>query len=126
MSQIQYRLCEYNEILPLKGADAKYLGFQYKEQAIYIGAFCCGEIVGCCGYIVKKDKIEFVNDVVKSNYRKKGIYSTLFNIRKNIVASINHKKEYAYCTKMSVGRYISDGFKVKKEFTNTYKLEKDL
>lgn len=106
--EIKYRVCSYDEILPLKGRDAKYCGFQYGNTAIYIGAFVENKIIGVCGYIIKKDKIEFVNDVVSLDYRNKGIYSILWKERQCRIKNIPHKKEYAYSTKMSIDKYIKE------------------
>lgn len=126
MIDYQIKICSFEDILPLKGRSAKHCGFQYGNRAVYLGAFNDGEIIGCCGYIVKKGKIEFVNAVVKPEFRGIGVYSKLYSERKKLVDGIPHSLEYAYCTRMSIGKYVSEGFAIKKIYKETFKVERNI
>ena len=122
---MEYRICKYDEILPLKGRDSKFCGFQYKDDAVYIGCFLNEKIIGCCGYILRGNRLEYVNAVVDKDFRGKGIYSNLYSMREKLVSTIEHKMKYAYCTEMSIKKLLKEGFKIVKRYKSTFKVVKE-
>lgn len=118
------RKATYDEVKVLKGKVAKYCGFIYHPDTEYIGAFEGDVIVGCVAYRLKGRSVELLSDVVRKEYRCKGIYGELSKVRAGLISMIPHEREFAYCTKYSLPKYLAEGFTVKKEYKGTTKVER--
>ena len=109
------RPASYTDICELK---APFVG--HNPRTSYIAAFYNGQAVGACGYrVIRPGTIELCGDVVHRDYRKRGIYSALWDARERLLSAIPHKREVAYCTKYSRARYIAAGFVPQREYKNS-------
>lgn len=122
---MEIRKATYKEVLELKGKEAPCCGFPQTPDTVYIAAFNGNEIVGCVGYRLFGKRIELKSDVVRRDYRGKGIYTMLSKIRRKQINEIPHEEEFAYCTEYSIGKYISDGFMIQKKYKRTYKVKRE-
>lgn len=93
--------------------------------AVFIGAFDDLRLVGIVAYKKNGETIKLCSAMVQPQYRKKGIYSTLYALREREIAEIPHTKEVAYCTDKSVRMLLKHGFQITKKYKKSTKLEKN-
>jgi len=76
-----------------------------------------GKTIGVCAYVKTKKNIIFCSDYVLPEYRNRGIYDKLFEVRMKECPDLPIK---AVATKQSLGTFLRHGFvsrKVKGKFT---------
>lgn len=92
--------------------------------ATFLGAFDDMRLVGIVAYKKRGDTIKLCSAIVQPTYRRKGIYSALYDLREKEIASIPHKREVAYCTNKSVRMLLRHGFQIVKQYKRSTKVEK--
>jgi hypothetical protein len=86
------------------------------DNSVFYFAFLHENVIGFCSAKLTNKKIIFCHDYVINEYRNKGIYNKLFNMRLNDYVN---KELYAVCTKKSISTFLRFGFCVIKK-TNKY------
>lgn len=121
---IDIRLSTYEEAKTLLGPWAKRVGVN--PLANFIGAYDGEKIVGCVAFRYWRGGriIELGSAIVLPEYRKRGIYTKLYAIRKQVISKYPHSKEIAYCTDYSLPLLLKDGFKITRKYKTSTKVEK--
>ena len=120
-------MIEYRHITEAQAKEVKWLKtpcVNVASGANFIGAFDGIKLIGVVAYKMSRGTIKLCSDMVQPQYRNRGIYSKLFEMRARDISSIQHIKEVAYCTKHSLRMYLAHGFAISKQFKNTTKVEK--
>jgi hypothetical protein len=78
----------------------------------YLCAEVKGRIVSCVGYQMVGKKVRYKSDFTLRQFRRKGIYSSLFKKRDKM---FKNEEITAFCTNKSIGMFLKEGFKVEKE-----------
>jgi hypothetical protein len=81
------------------------------HNSIFYFAVLNNNVIGFCSAIKNKNKIVFSHDYVIYEYRKKGIYCKLFDMRYN---DFKYNNVYAVCTKNSINTFLRYGFNIQK------------
>jgi hypothetical protein len=115
-----FNKCKYTDIVNLKkAAKLDVVSLNDSSGSIWFGGFMpFADIteepaIGCVCATINKSTVRFRGDYVLPEFRKSGIYETLFNMRYNTLASLGYKRATAYCTSSSINVYSKAGFKIK-------------
>lgn len=91
------------------------------DKTEYIGYYLNDKLVGFSGYIEYKNKVIFKNHFVVPEYRRRGIFTEMFNY----LMSIFTKPIEATCTDMSINLYLKNNFKIIKTYKKFKKVRNE-
>jgi GNAT superfamily N-acetyltransferase len=80
------------------------------ENTVWFGAKLGDEVVGVVSCVLRRAYIYYNTDFVKKEFRKKGIYTRLFEERDKYVLTLNRDLIRAKCTRYSLNHYLKNGF----------------
>ena len=109
------RIIKQSEVEPFL-AQAKKAGLTFCNSTEYYGYFEDDVLVGITGAIWYSKKAVFKNSYVLEDYRRKGIYKTMFRYRMIAARERGVKLIEATCTEMSLPFYLSMGAKVIEQY----------
>ncbi|MCP4749091.1 MAG: GNAT family N-acetyltransferase [Desulfobacteraceae bacterium] len=122
MDNIKNKVVAFDQVKIL-GKDIKRDGVTLANPpgAIWIGATDDDKIVGVvCIVINSKTKTaRYKSDFVLKDYRKRGIYRKLFQLRESFVRMKGVKTATAFCSFMSINCYVKYGFVPQRRKVNT-------
>lgn len=108
----------YKKALELKCLEKESIDFKFYPNCQYLGAFENGSLIGMVAWQMVGQSLRFKSDCVLPAFRKRGVYSALWNAREVATKDVKCSSVSAYCTPMSIGMYLSRGFVKGK--TNKY------
>lgn len=80
------------------------------ENTVWFGAKIGDEVVGVVTCVLRRAYVYYNTDFVRHEYRKKGIYTRLFEERDRYVLTLNRNLIKAKCTRNSLNHYLKNGF----------------
>ncbi|MDR2084346.1 MAG: GNAT family N-acetyltransferase [Bacteroidales bacterium] len=85
------------------------IAFRLNDGCKYIAAFDENKLVGCVGFQRIGETMRYKIDFVLPEYRKKGIYTKLWELRE-----IQNKcsETSAFCTEFSLGMFLKNKFEI--------------
>lgn len=99
----------------IKEAQDELLTFQKAEKTLYIGAYTeDDQLAGFVGILLSGSRTFFKNDYVLSQYRNRGVYTTLFERRLELCRKMSIRSAAAFVTDASLPTYVKYGASVHK------------
>ena len=111
MNELTVSRMSFEEVAPIVPYVLKArMRVRNTENTVWFGAKIGDEVVGVVTCVLRRAYVYYNTDFVRHEYRKKGIYTRLFEERDKYVATLNTKLIKAKCTPYSLRQYLKNGF----------------